>query len=431
MAKRKVLYICHNHPALYPGGAETYALELYHGVRESIDFEPILLARCGPSSSGKSHAHPGTPFSMVNGDPNQYFIHANTADFDFFTLTGRNKDLFTTHYRNFLRAHRPDVVHFQHTHFVGLDLIRETHNTLPDAPMLYTLHEFLPICHRHGQMVRTTSELRCAEESPRRCHECFPEFSAQDFFLRKKLIQSHLELINLFIAPSEFLMNQFIEWGIPKSKIICEEYGRSTKSSPIDSKVGESSQRNRFAFFGQLSRFKGIDLLVRAMQLLADDEVDAHLSIHGDNLQFQPGEFQKELRALIEKSESHVTYAGPYAQSELSSRMADVDWVIVPSIWWENSPLVIQEAFRHSKPVICSDIGGMAEKVKHNVNGLHFQAGDVRHLARILRHAAEEGATLWPRLRNGIVEPYAMKDHVAYMADVYKRLLGRSTKGPA
>ena len=56
--------------------------------------------------------------------------------------------------------------------------------------------------------------------------------------------------------------------------------------------------------------------------------------------------------------------------------MAEIDWVVVPSIWWENSPLVIQEAFLHGRPVICSDIGGMAEKVRHGVDGLHFRVGD-------------------------------------------------------
>ena len=67
--------------------------------------------------------------------------------------------------------------------------------------------------------------------------------------------------------------------------------------------------------------------------------------------------------------------------------MASVDWVVVPSIWWENSPLVIQEAFLHGRPVICSDIGGMAEKVDDGVNGLHFRTGDPRSLAQAIRRA--------------------------------------------
>ena len=84
--------------------------------------------------------------------------------------------------------------------------------------------------------------------------------------------------------------------------------------------------------------------------------------------------------------------------------MAQVDWVVVPSIWWENSPLVIQEAFLHGRPVICSDIGGMAEKVDDGVNGLHFaKVGSPQDLARVLVDAVDTDG-LWERLREGIPE---------------------------
>ncbi len=53
--------------------------------------------------------------------------------------------------------------------------------------------------------------------------------------------------------------------------------------------------------------------------------------------------------------------------------MQSIDWMIMPSIWWENSPIVIQEAFFHGRPIICSNIGGMAEKIADGVNGLHFR----------------------------------------------------------
>ena len=69
--------------------------------------------------------------------------------------------------------------------------------------------------------------------------------------------------------------------------------------------------------------------------------------------------------------------------------MSSVDWVVVPSIWWENSPLVIQEAFMHGRPVICSDIGGMAEKVNDGVDGLHFRVERPPSLDPAIRPAIE------------------------------------------
>src|SRR6266446_3972295 len=202
MSKPRVLYVCHNHPAVRPGGAEAYALELYHGIREHGEFEPVFLAKGGPPLSLDGQRHSGTFFGLVNGDPNQYFLYTDGYHFDLLYGTITGKEFYIKHFHEFLLAFRPDVVHFQHTLFLGYDMIREVRNTLPDVPIIYTLHEYLPICHRQGQMVRTVNnEEICDRESPQRCHECFPDVSPQTFFMRKRFIQSHLSLVDLFLAP--------------------------------------------------------------------------------------------------------------------------------------------------------------------------------------------------------------------------------------
>jgi glycosyltransferase involved in cell wall biosynthesis len=74
--------------------------------------------------------------------------------------------------------------------------------------------------------------------------------------------------------------------------------------------------------------------------------------------------------------------------------MRGVDAVLVPSIWWENSPVVIQEAFRNNRPVICSDIGGMAEKVRDKVDGYHFPVGSGLELSYLLKRLYEDRSLL-------------------------------------
>src|SRR6478609_9422424 len=222
----KVLYVSHNHPTLHPGGAEAYALELYEGMRETPGVEPVLLARIGSNVARRRVAHPGTPFSSVNDDPIQYFVFTETEHFDFFTLTSRDKSLYSQHLTNFLLAQQPDVVHLQHTHFIGVDLLSQIRRVLPEAKIVYTLHEFLPICHRDGQMVRSFSSELCGESSPRRCHECFPQISEQSFFLRERFVKGHFENVDLFLAPSAQLMDKYLRWGIEPERIEVEEYGR-------------------------------------------------------------------------------------------------------------------------------------------------------------------------------------------------------------
>ncbi len=437
-----VLYLCHNHPDVRPGGAETYALELHRSMRDSASFEPIFLAKGGPPLAQVGRSHLGTYVGLVDESPDEYFFYTDGYAYDWTFGTTHNKELYTKHLRAFLRAVEPDIVHVQHTMFFGYDALREIRNSAPNAPIVYTLHEFMPICHRHGQMVRTTSEEPCLEASPRRCHECFPDISPQTFFMRKRFIQSQLGLVDLFVAPSAFLRDRYVAWGLPADKIVVEEYGRTLGSIPAVDNARRA--HNRFGYFGQLTPFKGIHVLLEAMQqvlgtttetdplLLALDAAAArekqpsdegpHVFVHGANLDIQPGTFQNHVKELLERTRERVTFIGPYDHSHEARLMGNVDWVVVPSIWWENSPLVIQEAFHFGRPVICSDIGGMAEKVTHGVDGLHFRANDAGELARTLEHAATTPG-LWEQLRSGIRPVYPMEQHVAALEALYERLL--------
>ena len=192
-SKKTVLFICHNHPSVRPEEPRRTRSSCTVTFATSGEFESVFLAKGGPPLSVAGRQHLGTCVAPVNGCRGRVFrVHGWTT-----TSTGcsgrpRQGALHEAS-AGFLDAIRPDVVHFQHTLFLGYDLLREVRTTFPDAAILYTLHEFMPICHRQGQMVRTMNNQPCAEESPRRCHECFPDISPQTFFLRKRFIQSHFD----------------------------------------------------------------------------------------------------------------------------------------------------------------------------------------------------------------------------------------------
>jgi glycosyltransferase involved in cell wall biosynthesis len=425
MAKRKILYIAHNHPAVRPGGAEAYAFELYQAMQGSDRFEPTFLARSGPPVSSIPRYHEGTLLTAVNDDPNQYFFYTDVTHYDWLHGKSPNKSILTRYFRDFLLATQPDIVHFQHSLFLGFDALRLTRNTLPGVPIVYTLHEYLPICHNNGQMVRTKNDELCLEESPRRCHECFPQISAPEFFLRKQFVLSHFEEVDLFLAPSNFLLNRYVDWGIPPEKIRFEDYGRLPPKRVTAVDEADYRPRNRFSFFGQLSHFKGVNVALKAMKILTEDEdSEAHLWVHGANLDLQPQGFIDEFESLLEATEGHVTYSGIYDHDDLPKLLSDTDWVVVPSLWWENSPLVIQEAFLHGRPVICSDIGGMAEKVTHEVNGLHFRVRNPDDLAETIKRAGTTPG-LWEKLKEGIPRIYSMDDHIESLSNIYEALSSR------
>ena len=267
-----------------------------------------------------------------------------------------DKRVYTEDWRSFLEATRPDIVHFQHALFLGYDMIRETRRTLPDAAIVYTLHEFLPICHHGGQMVRTKTYELCDAASPRRCHDCFPQFPAQTFFLRERFIKSAFELVDMFIAPSENERNRFVEWGIPPEKIRCENYGRFPVQPFPD--PPDAGRRRRIGFFGRITQTKGIDVLLEAMKILRAPGRGGAADCCGPRASTSSTPSSASgSNSCCRRPPPRSGSPGSYEQSELPGLMSSVDWVVVPSIWWETGPLVIHEAMMHRRPVICSDIG--------------------------------------------------------------------------
>ncbi len=424
MTKPRALYIVHNHPDVRAAGVEIHAMELFIAMREGGRFDASLLAKAGAPFSRTARPHEGTMIASVNpADGDQYLFYNDGQDYDHFRGTGPAKVHLTVFLDRFLRALRPDIVHFHSTQYLGYDAIRQVRNTLPAAAIVHTLHEFLPICHRNGQLLRTNDHERCLEASPRRCHECFPDIAAREFFLRDRFIRAQFEQVDLFLAPSRFLLERYVYWGLPREKIRLEPYGRPPLAGPPAPARGAPGLRARFGYFGQFSQFKGVHVLLQAMQQVRRLSGDsAHLWLHGNNIDLQPPEFQIVLRRLIEETRPAVTLAGQFGRDELRRAMENIDWLVVPSLWWENLPLVIQEAFQCERPVICSDIGGMAEIVQHEVNGLQFRAGDAMSLAETMHRAATTPG-LWEKLRAGIPPVYSASEQADNLAEIYQHAM--------
>jgi glycosyltransferase involved in cell wall biosynthesis len=148
-----------------------------------------------------------------------------------------------------------------------------------------------------------------------------------------------------------------------------------------------------FGYFGQINQFKGVDVLLRACDLLAKRKDLAgrlQIRVHGNLVGQAPGFVERFEKAT--SAYPFLSYAGPYSNSMVRELMSACDYVVVPSTWWENSPLVIQEAYAARCPVVCSGIGGMAEKVADGATGLHFRPGDAADLLRALSAAMDEAA---------------------------------------
>jgi glycosyltransferase involved in cell wall biosynthesis len=408
--RKRLLSVVHHHPDLVCGGGQQAAFELFRGFAACADYEPFLLAALQIDRHGQL-AKSGAAISHHDGRPDEFLLAI--GDYDPFWLS--NRALARDGWRDladFLRAMQPDIIHVNHILLVGIEFLRIARLVCPAARIVYTFHEFVPICHADGQMVRTGNRGLCEKATPTQCALCFSDRRRADFFLRDRWVRAHLAVVDRFVAPSDFLRRRYVEWGITEDDIVLIDYGRSATGITPPGAPPASASRNRFGFFGQLIDCKGLGCLIdAAAQLVARGLVDFELRIHGANLEAASEPLRSKFAAARETL-PQVKFFGGYVNQEFLRLAAAVDWFVVPSIWWENSPLVIQEAFMARRPVLCSNIGGMAEKVRDGVDGLHFAVGDSTALADAMARCLAEPA-LWDRLAANIPEVLSVTEAVA------------------
>ena len=406
-----VLVVAHGHPKFSKGGAEIAAYQLFRALSEREDCAAWLLARQEGSNTSANQR----PLEPMEPGSREFLYHQDSDSFDFsVTHPGRlARDL-----RALLSSLRPDVVHFHQYLHIGIETFSLVRNCLPGSRILLTLHELLAICPSQGLMVKSSGRL-CEHPDPYECHRCVPERDPEDFLLRQRYIKSCLSVVDHFISPSRFLRERYIDWGLPPEKILVLENGQpEVQPAPFRSAGRDADVV--FGYFGQITPFKGLDILVDAFSRLKQrHRRRARLEIHGGGQERFGARFDRSMRKALRRAPEGVLHCGAYAPEELPTRMAGVDCVVLPSLAWENSPMVIQEAMLHRRPVICSDVGGMAEKVTDGIDGLHFSVGDADALARTLQRLICEPGLI-ARLREGIRPPPTITETASSCVRIYR-----------
>lgn len=380
--RHRILVMAHAHPDFSLGGGEIAAYNLFKAYREDTAVqEAWFLAR---ADRGR-----GATGQISLRRPNEYLWEQ--AVHDWHRMKALHQESVVTWFADLIRALKPTAVHTHHYAHLGLEYLRVVKQVDPNIKIVMTLHEYMAICRNQGQMIKTGSFRLCSRSSPDDCSRCFPDTTPEDFWLRKHYFMSHFDLVDEFVSPSAFLKQRYVDWGLNADKITVIENGQADEEPLPPRPLAAGETRNRFGFFGQITPYKGLDVVLEALALLKkEDSNRIVLEVHGANLELQPEEYRNKverLRApLMERGV--VQWVGPYQPHELRSRMAGVDWVVVPSIWWENSPMVIQEAFVCGRPLVASDIGGMKEKVRDGCDGVHASVGNALQWKAALTSAA-------------------------------------------
>ena len=371
-----IAVVAHTHPSVTKGGAEIAAYTLYEGLR-ALGVDAIFICACPLQDRDKLLLASPREFAVIT-DPQRYdhFYQLSSAE-------------VWRQLKAILVAQNVRLVSFHHYLNHGMNALRAL-AVETDIPFAITLHEFLAICNHHGQMVTRPGRRLCTMATDVACATCFPEHTRQQFKLRRELIRGALLPAAGYISPSHFLADRMVAWGLPREKFVVIENGLRSLPPREDRVRAEGSLWN-FGYFGQITPFKGADTLLDTIELLAKQpgiEKKIRIKVHGNIIGQEP-EFVERFNKIFD-THAFTHYAGPYDNADVHSLMSACDYILVPSTWWENSPVVIQEAYAAGRPLICTGIGGMAEKVPSRRSGLHFRLKDGVDLARVMSEAADE-----------------------------------------
>ncbi len=373
----RIAIFAHNHPDLIAGGAERAAYSLFTYLKTIDGIDPIFVARCKADQVG----HDGA-FGAFRGRKDEIIWSPPVMDLQ--RLCSGDAIWFSRQLTELCALIKPDLIHVQHYVHFGVDLFTVASKQL-GIPTVLTLHEYLPICHNQGQMYKTSKKL-CHQASPAECADCFPETTAGKFFLRETFIKDSLAHVSHFVSPSHFLIDRYKNWGMDSSKFSMIENIVPQSPTSHDRPEREDGKHLKLGFFGQVNPFKGLHILLDALLSLKDKELKKiSVTIFGANLDIQEDRFKKLIKSRLKKLHGIVNIAGSYRNEDVIDLMNAMDWAVIPSIWWENSPLVIQEAAIARTPILGSNIGGMKEKIIPGVTGEHFMAGSALDLASKIR----------------------------------------------
>lgn len=430
------------------GGTEVYAEALAERLK-AHDIESVVVAPGGENAASECRG------LRVR----RYALGAKVTDPS--ELCGEGDETAVANFERVLDEEQPDLVHLHaQTRGVSLRCLRAARRRR--IPVVYTYHTPTATCQR-GTLLRWGTEICEGVMHARDCTACalhgrglprpgavllaaLPEAVSalpgrvglrggiwtgvrmrELVALRQRCARAFLAEADHIVAVCEWVRAVLLRNGVPPDKITLSRQGLCQEDTPQPSAVSRRPSAGnpplRVAFLGRLDPTKGVDVLVRAVRAAADLRIT--VDIFGVAQGAAGGRYAEQLREVA-AGDARITFQAPLPASEVVARLREYDLLAVPSQWLETGPLVVLEAFAAGVPVLGSRLGGIAELVREDVDGILVEPASVAAWTAALQVLAADPERRM-RLRSGIRPPRTMTTAAAEMAALYQQLLKTKT----
>ncbi|MFI5343877.1 MAG: glycosyltransferase [Chlamydiales bacterium] len=390
----KILKVIHGYPDRYNAGSEVYSQTLCHSLIKR-GHDVTVFARHEDPYQQEYRVH----WEQDRLCPEIKLCLINMAQ----SRDGYQHQQVDQAFNHLLQEYRPDLVHFGHLSHLSTSIVEVAHQA--KLPLVFTLHDFWLMCPR-GQFLQTINtkgeELYpvCHSQEDEKCSRtCYwRHFSSQEdeedaaywtHWVSKRMahIRQMSSYIDMFIAPSMYLLERFVkDFPIDRTKVTYLDYGFDLDRLKNRKRLPE--KEFVFGYIGTHKQAKGILHLLNAF---AEQPEGAALRIWGSSLSSFTNSLKDIVKTFKKDIQNRISWMGGYRNEKIVEEVFNhCDAIVVPSIWGENSPLVIHEALEAGVPVITADYGGMKEYIHHEVNGLLFRHRDEKSLVEQMKRFVQD-----------------------------------------
>ena len=400
----RIVIAIHHFPPTYTAGAEWQAFRLARGlIARGHDVRVITIEHVDRGAAD------GT---LVWEDTTYQGVPVRRLAFDLARVPDRDGFEFRNlwirdHLEAWFRELRPDLVHL-YSGYLMTGAVLEAAESV-GLPRMVNAVDFWFLCRRIT-LLRSDGRVSELPVRPEACVQCLAEEQRRNRLLGRLLpglmrryyagqtaatarivermtyLRERLNATDLVLVNSEFLRETYIQFGVSPERVVFLRQGLDLPALDPAVLAKPPADELRVGYFGQIAPQKGIHVLIEAARRVTDPRL--RVLIYGDATRFP--EYTAQLKRLI-GSDARITFAGTYrGQAEQAQALRTVDVLVVPSVWYENSPNVILEAYAHRTPVLAADWGGMAEMVEPGRGGLKYPPGDAAALASLFERLLTE-----------------------------------------